>query len=304
MYDVIIIGAGPAGMTAAIYTARKKLKTLVLTKDIGGQMVWSSDVENYPGFLATSGADLTLKFQEHVQKFAEDIEVKTGAEVASIEKNIVSFQVHTKDAGSFYGKSIIIASGKEPRHLGVPGEDKFLGKGLAICATCDAPFYKNKDVAVVGGGNSAMDALLALSKSARRIYNINIGPELVGDEVLKSKIVHLPQISFYTSTKTLEIMGTDKVNGLKIQRSGKEPEVLGVQGIFVEIGYIPSCHFDALTNKNEKGEIIVDNNLQTSVPGIFSAGDINDAWGEQIVIAAGEGAKAAMAVANYLHRLK
>jgi alkyl hydroperoxide reductase subunit F len=139
MYDVIIIGGGPAGMTAAIYTARKKLKTLLITKQIGGQMVWSSDVENYTGFSMTTGADLTLKFREHVESIPEDLELKEGIEVSSLEKNVVSFQVHTSDGQSYFSKTIIIASGKNPRHLGVPGEKEFFGKGVAVCATCDAP---------------------------------------------------------------------------------------------------------------------------------------------------------------------
>ncbi len=174
---------------------------------------------------------------------------------------------------------------------------------MAVCATCDAPLFKNKDVAVVGGGNSAMDALLALSKVARRIYSVNLNQDLTGDEVLKSKIVSQPQITFYNNTKTLEVLGEQVVAGLKVQRQDVAEEVLPVSGIFVEIGYVPSNNFDQLTDKNQHGEIKVDQNLQTSVPGIFAAGDINDAWGEQIVIAAGEGSKAALAAADYLNRL-
>lgn len=304
MYDVIIIGGGPAGMIAAIYTARKKLKTLLLTKQMGGQMVWSSDVENYTGFSMLSGADLTLKFQEHLKSITEDLEVKEGAEVVNIERNITTFEVQTKAEETVYAKAVIIASGKEPRHLGIPGEEKFYGKGVAVCATCDAPLYKNKDVAVVGGGNSAMDALLALSKVARKIYSVNVNEQLAGDTVLKAKIESNPAISFYNLTKTLEVVGERGVTGLVIQKAGGTPETLPVSGIFVEIGYSPSNTFDRLSDKNEKDEIKVDGNLQTSIPGLFAAGDINDAWGEQIIIAAGEGAKAAMAVANYLNGVK
>jgi NADH-dependent peroxiredoxin subunit F len=304
MYDVIIIGAGPAGMTAAIYAARKKLKTLLLGKDVGGQMVWSSDVENYSGFSFITGADLTLKFQEHVQSVKEDLEVKLGVEVTDLQKNVVSFEVTDKTGASYYAKAVIIASGKNPRHLGIPGEDKFFGKGVAVCATCDAPLYKNREVAVVGGGNSAMDALLALSKVAKRVHSINLNPDLVGDEVLKNKIHQSQNVTFYNNTKTLEIVGEQSVTGLKIQKKDTPAQLVPVQGIFVEIGYVPSIAFDHLTAKNDKDEIKVDGNLQTNVPGLFAAGDINDAWGEQIVIAAGEGAKAAMAVADYLNRLK
>jgi alkyl hydroperoxide reductase subunit F len=304
MYDVIIIGGGPAGMTAAIYTARKKLKTLLLAKQIGGQMVWSSDVENYTGFSMLSGADLTLRFKEHLQHITEDLEVQEGVEVVGMERNITTFEVETKDGQHLYAKAIIVASGKEPRHLGIPGEEKFYGRGVAVCATCDAPLYKSKDVAVVGGGNSAMDALLALSKVARRIYSVNVNEHLVGDEVLKSKVESCPNITFYNTAKTLAVIGEKGVSGLSIQKKDGSMEVLSVSGIFVEIGYVAANAFDRLTDKNEKGEVKVDRNLQSSVPGLFAAGDINDAWGEQIIIAAGEGAKAGIAVANYLNQAK
>ncbi|MBP9686181.1 MAG: FAD-dependent oxidoreductase [Candidatus Doudnabacteria bacterium] len=304
MYDVIIIGAGPAGMTAGIYAARKKLKTLILTKQIGGQMIWSSDVENYTGYSMISGAELTLKFQEHLEHLSPDLEVQEAIEVVGIEKNVTIFTVETKTSGPFYAKTVIIASGKEPRHLGIPGEDKFFGRGVAVCATCDAPLYKNKDVAVVGGGNSAMDALLALSKVARRVYSVNVNERLMGDEVLRNKVESASNVTFFNKATTVEIQGEKGVTGLQVQKASGEQEVLPVSGIFVEIGYIPSNGFDHLTEKNERGEVEVDGNLQSSVPGLFAAGDINDAWGEQIIIAAGEGAKAALAATKYVNQLK
>lgn len=304
MYDVIIIGAGPAGMTAAIYTARKKLNTLVLAKEAGGQMVWSSDVENYTGFSMITGADLTLKFEEHLSTLKEDLEVKLGVEVVSIEKNITSFEVGDKQGNQYFGKTVIIASGKNPRHLNIPGETEFFGHGVATCATCDAPLYKGKDVAVVGGGNSALDAVLALSKVAKTVAVVNINQTLSGETIVKEKVEHSGNVKIYNNTKALAILGDKSVTGLEIQQFGKDKETLPVTGVFVEIGYEPSIAFDQLTKKNEKNEIVVDGNLQTSVPGIFAAGDINDAWGEQIIIAAGEGAKAAMAVSDYLNRLK
>lgn len=304
MYDVIVVGAGPAGMTAGMYAARKKLKTLILAKQIGGQMVWSSAVENYTGFSMISGAELTLKFQEQIQHLSPDLEVQEGVEVVNIEKNVTIFTVETKASGPFYAKAVIIASGKEPRHLGIPGEDTFFGRGVAVCATCDAPLYKNKDVAVVGGGNSALDALLALSKVARRVYSVNVNERLTGDEVLRGKVESSPNITFLSKAHTTEVVGERAVTGLRVQKAGGEVEVLPVSGVFVEIGYTPSNAFDQLTEKNERGEIKVDGNLQSSVPGLFAAGDINDAWGEQIIIAAGEGAKAALAVNNYLNQLK
>lgn len=304
MYDVIIIGAGPSGMTAAIYTARRKLNTLVLAKDVGGQMIWSADVENYTGFSMVTGADLTLKFQEHMASLKEDLEVKLGVEVAKLDKNITSFVVEDTKGNVYYAKTVIIASGKFPRHLGVPGEKELFGKGVAICATCDAPLYKDKNVAVVGAGNSAMDAICALSKVAKQVYVINMSDDYTGEAIVKDKINSYPNVKAYHSAQITKISGKDHVEGITIQPLGKPDEDLAVNGVFVEIGYVPSNNFAELVEKNEHGEIKVDKDLQTSVPGIFAAGDINDAWGEQIIIAAGEGAKAAMAVSNYFTKLK
>ncbi|HAG27239.1 TPA: thioredoxin-disulfide reductase [Patescibacteria group bacterium] len=304
MYDVIIIGAGPAGMTAAIYTARKRLNTLVLGKEAGGQMVWSSDVENYTGFSVITGAELTLKFQEHLATLKDSLEVKIGSEVVSLEKNITSFVVEDTAGNQYFSKAVIIASGRSPKHLGIPGESEFFGHGVATCATCDAPLYKKKTVAVVGGGNSALDAALALSKVATLVYIIDINQSLVGDVVLKQKIENSPNVKILNNTKSTAILGDKVVTGLEIEPFGKPREVLKVDGVFIEIGYEPNHKFDELTEKNAKGEIKVDADLMTNVPGLFAAGDINDAWGEQIIIAAGEGAKAAMAVSDYLNKLK
>ncbi len=304
MYDCIIIGAGPAGMTAAIYTARKKLNTLVLAKDAGGQMVWSSDVENYTGFSMITGAELTLKFQEHMSSLKEDLEVKLGTEIVNLEKNITSFLVEDKAGNQYYSKAVIIASGKVPRHLGIPGEMEFFGKGVAVCATCDAPLYKQKDVAVVGGGNSALDSAVALAKVAKQVYIININKALSGEIVNLEKLQKFSNVKIYNDAKITSILGDKFVTGLTFDKFGeKQSQQLSVSGVFIEIGYEPSHDFDHLTEKNDKGEIKVDQNLQTNIPGLFAAGDINDAWGEQIVIAAGEGAKAAMAVSNYLSKL-
>lgn len=304
MYDCIIIGAGPAGMTAAIYTARRKLKTLVLAKAVGGQMIWSADVENYTGFSMISGADLTLRFQEHMAALKEDLEVKLDVEIVKLDKNITSFVLEDKQGNVYYAKSVIVASGKNPRHLGVPGEEELFGKGVAICATCDGPLYKGKDVAVVGGGNSAMDAICALSRVARQVYVINMTDDYTGEGIVRDKIMSLPNVKAYHQAQITKISGTTHVEAMTVQQIGKPDEEIPVSGIFIEIGYEPSIAFADILEKNEKNEIKVDKDLQTSVPGIFAAGDINDAWGEQIIIAAGEGAKAAMAVSNYFTNLK
>lgn len=290
-------------MTAGIYAARKKLKTLILTENVGGQMVYSGNVENYSGFSAISGVDLTAQFRRHLETIPEDLELLEGKKVTLIDKNIVSFSVEDSSGKTYYAKAIIICSGRTPKSLGVAGEQKFLGKGVSVCAVCDAPLYKNKDVAVVGGGNSAMDALFTLSKLARRIYSIHPESRLAGDEVLKSKISGNAAITFFPESKIVEILGDKVVSGIKIIKPVGE-QILPVQGVFIEIGWKPETSFDRLTRKNYDGEIIVDQNMQTNVPGLFAAGDVNNAWGEQIVIASGEGAKAAIAAASYIARLK
>lgn len=302
MYDLIVIGAGPAGMTAAIYAARKNLNTLVLTRETGGQMAWSSDIENYSGFEFTTGIELTKKFRDHVLSIPEKLELKEGVEVTALEKNITTFVITDKQGKLYYSKSVIIATGRKPRKLKIPGEDKFFGHGVATCATCDAPFYKNKTVAVIGGGDSAMDALLSLSKTSKKLYSINLNPELSGDIILKSKIEALPQITYFKQAKTLEIFGNNKVTGLKLQKKDGNLETLSLDGVFVEIGFEPENNFDNLTQKNYLGEIKVNKNLETSIPGLFAAGDVNDAWGEQIIIASGEGSKAALAANDYLNK--
>lgn len=304
MYDVIIIGAGPAGMTSAIYTARKGLQTLLIAKEAGGQMIWTNDIENYTGFSMISGTDLTAKFQEHVEKLKDKIDIKIGKEVVGLEKNFTSFLVTDQAGEMYYGKTVIVATGKISRRLAVPGESKFYGKGVSTCATCDGPLYKNKTVAVIGGGNSAMEAILSLSKMVKNILSINIGERFSGDKVLAKKVSALLNVRFIQSAKTLSIDGGEKLSGVTIQQFGKDAEHLPVDGVFVEIGYEVPKPFEQLMNRNPQGEIKVSGNMETSVPGLFAAGDSNDAWGDQIIIAAGEGAKAALAAANYLSRLK
>lgn len=304
MYDTIIIGAGPAGMTSAIYTARRKLKTLLLSKNVGGQMIWSSDVENYTGFTMVTGADLTLKFEEHLESLKEDLELKLDTEVIGIEKNITSFAVTDKKGEVYYSKTVIIASGKDPKHLGVPGEKEFYGKGVAVCATCDAPLYKQKNVAVVGGGNSALDAIIALSKVAKQVYVINVNEELSGESVVREKVLNLSNVKIFKQTKVTKIEGDKQVSGIGIAPFGGDEQIISVSGVFVEIGYEPNISFADLVERNDHNEIKVNSDLSTNVEGVFAAGDVNDDWGEQIIIAAGEGAKAAMAVSKYLTKLK
>ena len=304
IYDLIIIGGGPAGITAAIYAAREKLKFLIITLDIGGQVVWSSEIENYPG-LHLSGIELVQKFQEHLKSYK--IKIKQ-AEVLDLKKKGKILQVKTKK-GIYESKVIIIASGKKPKRLNVPGEDKFLGKGVNYCATCHAPSFKNKIVAVVGGGNSGLDACLFLSKYARKVYLLDINPKLDGDKILRDKVLKNRKISIMNSIKTTEILGENVMNGLKYEKNGEE-KILKLDGVFIEIGLIPKCDFAKIVNKNKWGEIMIFRSTKTheenmtSISGIFAAGDVTDIPAKQIIVAAGEGAKAALVAFDYLNKFK
>jgi thioredoxin-disulfide reductase len=302
MYDVIIIGAGPAGLTAGIYTARKKLKTLILSKELSSQVKESWIVENYPGFEKISGQELVEKFFKHLKNY--QVEVKLNEEVVKIKKEDKVFKVITQTGNIFEAKSIIIASGRIPRQLNIPDGIGFVGKGISYCAICDAPLYKDKVVAVVGSGNSGLEAVLLLAKYAKKVYLLDRDTKLEGDESLQEEIKKLPNVEIVFQTSVLEVLGEKRVNKLKVKKEGKET-FLDVDGLFVEIGSIPSTYFAKdLLKFNNFGEIIIDRENQTSVEGIFAAGDVTDIKYKQIVIAAGEGAKAALSCYNYLQKLK
>lgn len=297
-YDCIIVGGGPAAITAAIYAARKQMSYLMVTKDIGGQTAWSLDIENYTGFKFITGADLVDKFREHLEEFK--INLKEGETVESIKKEGDTVEVVTNQ-GRYEARTVIIASGREPRQLGVKGEDKFLSKGVAYCATCDAPLFFNKDVAVIGGANSALEAVLQLIKIARKIYLIDIDPKPRADAVMITKAKKSNKVIIYNHTRTLEIYGDKFVSGMKINHKGEEKD-LKVQGIFVEIGSVPLSDLVTGVDKNRGGEIMVDCKCETNIPGIYAAGDVTNVSVKQIIVACGEGCKAVLNAFEYLSR--
>ncbi|OGE72466.1 hypothetical protein A3H40_04460 [Candidatus Daviesbacteria bacterium RIFCSPLOWO2_02_FULL_38_15] len=305
IFDVIIIGAGPAGIASAIYAVRKSLKVLILTKTVGGQAANSSEVENYPGFTMITGRDLAKQFRLELLNFENNgLWLKEGVEVTNLSGVCPDFIVETSEGQKYHGKTILIASGRIPKQLSVPGEKELFGRGVATCTTCDAPFYLMKDVAVVGGGNSALDAAFALQKVAKSVTIINIGPNLQGDAILLKNVTSSPKVKVLNNCKILEILGEQAVGGIKVRDNTiNQEQIIPVSGVFVEVGWTPSTGFDKLTKKNQKGEIEVDEYGATSAPGIYAAGDVNDIWGEQIVIAAGEGAKAALKLAEYLSKV-
>jgi alkyl hydroperoxide reductase subunit F len=300
IYDLIIIGAGPAGITAAVYAARKKMDILVITKDIGGQASWSGDIQNYTGYQFISGPELALKFEEHMRKF--DFEIKENEEVNEISSRKENLFIKT-DKDNYQTKTVIVASGKRSRELGVPGEQEFKNKGLTYCATCDGPLFTERDVAVIGGGNSALDAALQLIKIANRIYIINFTDNLTGDAIMQDKARADKKVSIFNNSRVKEILGDAFVQAIKIEED-KEEKTLDVQGIFVEIGLIPNSDFAVDLEKNERKEIVVNQRNETNIPGVFAAGDVTNVPEKQIIIAAGEGAKAVLSAFRYLSTKK
>lgn len=306
IYDVIIIGAGPAGMTAGVYAARKKLKTLILTRDIGGQAAWSSDIENYLGFSMITGADLVSKFENHLEEFKDDVELRLiNSGVQKISKSDDIIKVTTGDKQVFQGHSVIITSGKVPRELGATGEKKFLNRGVTYCAWCDGPIFKGKDIAIVGGGNSALDAALNVEKIVGQIYIINNAAELTGDAVMVQKVREAHNIRIINNATVKVIRGDKVVSGVTISdgESGLDRDI-SCAGVFIEIGSVPATdYFKGTLTLNDEGEIVIDEHNATSLSGVFAAGDVTTVVEKQIVIAAGEGAKAAISASKYLTKI-
>lgn len=299
LYDVVIIGGGPAGLSAAIYAARKILKTLVISKDIGGQVAWTYDVDNYLGFSQVDTADLIAKFEEHVEKYTVDKSIGVG--VNSIELTGKIKRITTSDGKSYLARTVIIGTGKRPRPLNVPGEKELVGMGVTYCSTCDAPLFADLDVAVAGGGNSALEAVIDLMKVAKNVYMVSLTP-LTGDQILQDKVTGSPKVEVFTEYKILRIVGDSAVEGIEIE-SLKTGEVkrLDVQGIIIEIGLLPNSEMviDTLET-NSIGEIVVDSRCRTGISGVFACGDVTDVPFKQVIVAAGEGAKAALSAYDYI----
>jgi alkyl hydroperoxide reductase subunit F len=302
MYELVIIGAGPAGMTAAVYAARKKLNTLLVSYDIGGQVLWTTGIENYMGYQFIEGTELIKKFEEQVKQFP--IEIKTGERVSSLSQTSGGFEV-TTDRGEVYrAKAAIMAAGKRPRQLNVPGEDKLKGRGVTYCAICDGPLFAGENVAVIGGGNSALEAAEDMVKMAEHVYLVSLTP-LTGDQILIDKVKSAGNLTMSLEHEVMEVKGESRVEGIKIRDlKNKQERALKVSGIFVEIGLIPNSEpFKGIVRLNRLGEIEVNCANETSVLGLFAAGDVTNVPEKQIVVAAGEGAKAALKAHRYLQRL-
>lgn len=302
MHDLIILGAGPAGMTAGVYAARKQLDTLIITKDIGGQTTWSSEIENYLGYTYITGPELVQKFEDHLRYFNLRLEYTKVEKLTKIDGG---FKVETEDQREFTARAIVAATGKSPRMLNIPGEKQFLGRGVSYCSTCDAPLFAGMEVAVVGGGNSGADAVIQLMKITPRVHLIERQPGLLADELMQHRIANAHNVEVLVGTKPTEVTGDVMVTGLDVENTATgEKRNLKVRGVFVEIGLTPNTDFiKDLVKLNKYGEIPVNCAAETGIPGLFAAGDVTDVPEKQIIIAAGDGAKAALGAYSYLVRL-
>lgn len=299
MVDVVIVGGGAAGLTAAIYTCRKELKTLVVSPEYGGQTNLTSHIENYPGFITSTGWDLMEKFKAQAEHFGA--ETRT-AKVVKIEKKGKGFHVHFEDGTTEECKAVILCHGKLPRPLNIPGEKEFLGRGLSTCATCDAPLYKNKTVAVIGGGNAALEAVEELHKVGAKVTLVHRRQDFRADEITVKKIKALKGVTFMLNYAPVAIHGDKYVTGFEIEDvNTHKKQTLNVDGVFSEIGHVADSNMvKDLCKLNEQAEVLVDAVGNTSCPGIFAAGDITPVHYKQTVIAAGEGAKAALECHRWL----
>jgi len=302
LYDVIIIGAGAAGLSAGIYTSRRNLKTLILSKDLGGQASTTPYVENYPGFRKIGGFELMKKFEEQAKDFGIKI-IYEG--VKSVKPKKDKFTVQTSNQ-EYEGRTLILAFGKSPRTLNVSGEKEFSGKGVSYCATCDAPLFRGRVIAVVGGGNSAIDAALLSSEIGKKVYLIHRRDKFSAFESLVDELKKKKNVEFVLNHVVVEFKGDKFLKSIIIENvNRKEKRELEVGGVIVEIGSEVKTDFiKSLVKLDEKNQILINNNCETSHPGIFAAGDVTNVPFKQIVVSAGEGAKAGLQAYNYLHGIK
>jgi thioredoxin-disulfide reductase len=301
MRDCLILGASAAGLSAAIYLKRRGVDFVTIGKNVGGEMALSGEIENYPGIPYTNGVELTKKFQEHIKKYSIEIIL---VEVTELQKENGGFIIKGKDFEE-RAKAIIIATGSTPRQLNIPGEKEFQHKGVSQCTVCDGPLFKNKPVAIIGGGNSANEAGLMMAKLSPKVYVLTKNEAMKGDTVLIQELKKQPNVEIITLAQTQEIFGDNFVRGLRyLDQKDNQVKTLAVEGVFIHIGLTPNSEMvPADWNiKNQFGEIVVDKLCQTALPGIFAAGDVTDMPYKQIGVAVGQGITAALSTINYLNR--
>jgi len=300
-YDVLVVGGGPSGASAAIYAARKGIRTGLVAERFGGQILDTLGIENFIGTKYTEGPKLAASLEEHVKEY--DIDVMKSLRAVRLEKKDL-VEVELENGAVLQSKTVILSTGARWRNLGVPGEDEFKNKGVAYCPHCDGPLFEGRDVAVIGGGNSGVEAAIDLAGVVRHVTVIEFAPELKADTVLQERLNSLPNATVIKNAQTKEITGTDKVNGITyIDRETEQEHHIELQGVFIQIGLAPNTEWlgDTL-ERNRIGEIVVDKRGATSIPGVFAAGDCTDSPYKQIIISMGSGATTALGAFDYLIR--
>lgn len=302
--DLAIIGGGPAGLTAALYAARRTLNSVVLTKDIGGQLATTPLVENYPGIDSIDGLQLSLDMQKQAKKYGARFLMVEVSHVAAPQGNHPQDFLITTSTEQIMAKSVVLTFGVTPRKLQVPGEDTYYGKGVSYCATCDAPLYKNKVVAVVGGGNAALEAAEILSRVASKVYVIHRRDQFRAEEITLNKVKIEPKIEIKTWSQIREIKGEKTVKTILVEQTQNQTkEEIVVDGVFVEIGRVVQSEWiKELVDLNEAGEILANPRGETKTPGLFAAGDVTSIPQKQIVSSAGQGCIAALSAYEYILR--
>ena len=301
MYDIIIIGGGPAGLTAALYACRANKKTLVIEKEtFGGQITFSPKVENIPGFISLTGNEFAEKLVEQVLEQGADVE---SCEVLEIKDGEIKTVV--TDDGEFEGKAVIIATGAKHRMLGVEGEEEYVGEGISFCAVCDGAFYKDKTVAVVGGGNSALQEAILLSDIAKKVYVVQNLDFLTGEKKLADQLYKLDNVEVITGVTVESFLGDSELEGIVIKNSTGESRKLSIDGLFIAIGLIPQNDaFKNVVELDNRGYAVIDETCESATKGIFVAGDCRAKKIRQVTTAAADGAIAALAACDYIDSLE
>jgi len=301
-FDVLIVGGGPAGAAAAVYAARKGIRTGIASERFGGQVLDTLGIENFISVKETEGPKFALALEEHVRNY--DVDIMNLQRAKALKRDSDLIEVELENGASLKAKSVVISTGARWRNIGVPGEKEFKNKGVAYCPHCDGPLFKGKRVAVIGGGNSGVEAAIDLAGIVAHVTLVEFDTKLRADEVLQRKLRSLPNVDVVMNAQTTEITGEQKVNGLKYKdRATGEEKRVDLEGVFVQIGLVPNTEWlKGSLELSRHGEIVVDAKGQTSVPGVFAAGDATTVPFKQIIIAAGDGAKAALGAFDHLIR--
>ncbi|MCM3022311.1 alkyl hydroperoxide reductase subunit F [Heyndrickxia ginsengihumi] len=300
-FDVLVVGGGPSGASAAIYAARKGIRTGIVAERFGGQIMDTLGIENFISVKYTEGPKLAANLEEHVKEY--NVDIMNSQRAKRLEKKDL-IEVELENGAVLKSKTVILSTGARWRNIGVPGEAEFKNKGVAYCPHCDGPLFEGKDVAVIGGGNSGVEAAIDLAGIVKHVTVIEFSPELKADTVLQDRLQSLPNVTVIKNAQTKEITGTDKVNGISyIDRETGEEHHIELQGVFVQIGLVPNTDWLRGTLElTRTGEIVVDNHGATSIPGVFAAGDCTNSPYKQIIISMGSGANAALGAFDYLIR--